>query len=58
VARGRGDDVALGRGTADYPTLLGALEEHSYRGYFTIERPGAVDPVYEIGAAVNYLKSL
>jgi sugar phosphate isomerase/epimerase len=57
-ARGRGQRVPLGRGMADWPALLGALEEQGYRGDFTIERPDADDPEYELNAAVKYLRSL
>jgi sugar phosphate isomerase/epimerase len=58
LARGRGLEVPLSRGVADFPALLGALEEFHYRGYFTIARDTATDPVFEIGEAVKYLKSL
>jgi sugar phosphate isomerase/epimerase len=58
VARGRGTRVALGRGMADWPALLGALEEQDYRGDFTIERAESDDPQYELHAAVKYLRSL
>jgi sugar phosphate isomerase/epimerase len=58
LARGRGLEVPLGRGTADFPALLGALEERQYRGYFTIARQDAEDPQLEIGEAVKYLKNL
>ena len=57
-ARGRGGEVALGRGLVDYPTLLGALEEHNYRGYFTLERHGAADPVAALRQSVEYLQSM
>jgi sugar phosphate isomerase/epimerase len=57
-AGGRGTEVALGRGTADFPALLGKLEEHNYRGYLTIARRTASDPLVEIGAAVEYLRNL
>jgi sugar phosphate isomerase/epimerase len=57
-ARGGGVEVPLGRGSADFPALLGALEEHHYRGYFTIARQGAENPEFEIGEAVKYLQSL
>ena len=43
LARGRGLEVPLGRGSADFPGLLGALENFSYRGYFTIARE-AIQP--------------
>jgi sugar phosphate isomerase/epimerase len=58
LAIGRGVEVPLGRGSADFPALLGRLEEQGYRGYFTIERSGGNDPVGEIGQAVKYLRSL
>jgi len=58
LARGRGSEVALGRGAADFPNLLGRLEEQSYRGYFTILRRTADTPLDELGAAVQYLRSL
>jgi sugar phosphate isomerase/epimerase len=58
LARGRGVEVPLGRGSSDFPALLGALEEHAYRGYFTVERENATDPVAEVGAAIQYLKHL
>ncbi len=57
-AGGRGTEVALGRGMADFPALLGKLEERNYRGYLTIGRKGVDDPLVEIGAAVEYLRSL
>lgn len=58
LSQGRGVEVPLGRGSADFPELLGVLEERQYHGYFTIERDNAADPIYEIGAAVKYLKNM
>lgn len=58
LSRRRGMEVPLGRGSVDFPALLGALEERNYRGYFTIQRDSADDPQYEIGQAVQYLRSL
>lgn len=57
LAQGRGVEVPLGQGSCDFPALLAALEECGYRGYFTIERENARDPLGEIAAAVEYLKS-
>jgi sugar phosphate isomerase/epimerase len=54
----RGMEVALGRGSADFPALLGALEEHDYRGYLTVIRYNSEDPQRELALAVQYLKSL
>ena len=58
LARGRGLEVALGRGSADFPALLGALEEHDYRGYFTVVREAADEPELEIEQAIKYLRNL
>jgi sugar phosphate isomerase/epimerase len=57
VGRGAAE-VELGRGTADLPELLGRLAEFNYRGWVTIERRDAADPIAEIGNAVAYLRSL
>lgn len=58
LTQGRGVEVPLGRGVADFPALLGAMEGFDYRGYWTIERERADEPVTEIGQAVSYLRSL
>ncbi len=58
VAAGRGIEVPLGRGSAEFPELLGALEEHQYRGYLTIRRTESNNALEEIAAAVKYLRSL
>ncbi len=58
LARGRGSEVTLGRGAADYPSLLGQLEELNYRGYFTILRRTSENPLDELRAAVQYLRNL
>jgi sugar phosphate isomerase/epimerase len=55
---GRGHEVELGRGMADFPELLGRLTEFDYRGWVTIERRDSPDPVAEIENAVAYLRSL
>ena len=56
---GRGAiEVELGRGSADLPELMGRLAEFKYRGWVTIERRDAADPIAEIGNAVAYLRSL
>jgi sugar phosphate isomerase/epimerase len=57
-SRGNGRETPLGRGSVDFPALLGALEERGYRGYFTIQRDQVEDAVEEIGAAVKYLRNL
>ncbi len=54
----RGSQVPLGEGSADFPALLGALDQHDYRGYFTITHHTAGDPAGEIAKAVEYLRRL
>jgi sugar phosphate isomerase/epimerase len=56
--QGRGVEVPLGRGSVDFPALCGQLEVRGYRGYFTIERRGAADPLAQVGHPVKYLQSL
>lgn len=58
IAQGRGLETPLGQGAADFPELLGILEEHQYRGCLTVESQTAGNPDVEIGAAVKYLKNL
>ncbi len=58
LARGQVIEVEIGRGAADLPALLGQLEEFNYRGWVTIERQNAVDPMGEIGDSVSFLRSL
>ncbi len=58
LASGQGIEVELGRGTADFPELLGMLEEFGYRDWLTIERRNSRQPAEEIGNAVKFLRSL
>ena len=58
LARGRGLEVALGRGSVDFPELMGVLEEHGYRGYFTVIREHSEHPLEEVGLAVQYLSNV
>lgn len=62
AARGLGGgaaiDVELGRGSADMPELLGALEEFDYRGWITIAPHSPKRPVEEASDAIAYLRSL
>lgn len=58
LASGRSTEVELGRGTADYPELLGLLEEHAYRDWLTVGRHDAQQPLEEAGNAVQYLRAL
>lgn len=53
----RGFEAPLGRGTVDFPLLLGELEQCDYRGYFTVAREQSADPAAELGRAIEYLKN-
>ena len=58
LATGRRTQVSLGEGTADYPALLGALDRHDYRGYFTVIHQTADDPAEAVAGAIRYLRSI
>ena len=57
-AQGRGVETPLGRGTADFPALLGLLEDFGFQGYCTVDREESADPASEIGAAVQFLQAV
>lgn len=56
-AAGHGQEVPLGRGTAEFPLLMAALENYGYRGFFTIQRQQSDDPINEIALAVEFLRN-
>lgn len=58
VAGGGATEVPLGRGEADLPAILAALEEHAYQGPITVERREGTDPLTDVGNAVAYLREL
>jgi sugar phosphate isomerase/epimerase len=51
-------DVELGRGSADLPELLGALEEFDYRGWVTVERRNSARAVEDAADAIQFLRAL
>ncbi|MFN7732050.1 MAG: sugar phosphate isomerase/epimerase family protein [Pirellula sp.] len=57
-ARGRGTQVPLGYGLAEFPNIVATLEERAYRGYYVVERDMAQDPWAEFSNAISYLKHL
>jgi sugar phosphate isomerase/epimerase len=57
-AAGRANEVAMGRGSAEMPELLGHLTEFDYRGWVTIERRESADPIGDIENAVSFLRAL
>jgi sugar phosphate isomerase/epimerase len=55
---GRGVEVQLGRGSIDWASLLGTLEEHGYNGFVTVERESEENSIQECGQAMEYLTNL
>lgn len=63
LARGRGLEVQLGRGSVDFPQILGTLEEQHYAGWYIVDRNTTdggrgEDPLSDLSNAVRYLKAL
>ncbi|MHB8864432.1 MAG: sugar phosphate isomerase/epimerase family protein [Pirellulaceae bacterium] len=58
LARGRGIEVPLGQGDAEFPELLGVLENYAYRGSLTVQSRSGDDPTADISQAIKYLKHL
>ena len=54
----RAVEVQLGRGSAEMPDVLAALEEFGYRGWITIDRAESPRTVEEVGDAVKFLRAL
>lgn len=57
-SRGRGEEVAVGRGSVDFSALLAALEERGYDRHLLIRRRFSENPVMEISNAIEYLRAL
>jgi sugar phosphate isomerase/epimerase len=57
-SRGRGTEVELGRGMAEFPEIVGILEEQRFRGFYVVERDQLRDHVREISASVEFLKNI
>lgn len=55
---GRGLQVPLGQGSAEFPEILGVLEDVPYRGWFVVDRPSSADLQYELSNAVKYLRAM
>ena len=58
LTRGRGLEMPLGRGSVDFPQLIGALEERGFRGSWTVVRAESEDALGDIRNAIRYLRSL
>ncbi len=55
---GRGVEVQMGRGSVDWASLLGTLEEKNFTGYLTVERNAEDDSVLQCAQAIEYLSNL
>jgi len=55
---GTRQEVPLGTGWVDWPRYVGYLREVGFDGYFAIERETGDDPVGDIQAAVDFLRTL
>jgi L-ribulose-5-phosphate 3-epimerase len=51
-------EVPLGEGWIDWPRFLGHLEDAGFDGYLAIERETGGDPVGDIKAAADFLRSV
>lgn len=60
LSAGRGIAVPVGQGTADFPSLIGQLEDIPYRGPFVVGRSDMplATAAAEIAQSVEYLKNL
>ena len=56
LAAGRGVSVALGQGTADFPELIGALEDQQFRGRYLVGREDST--LAELQHGIEYLRNL
>jgi sugar phosphate isomerase/epimerase len=51
-------EVELGRGSADFPELLGSLEEFDYRGWVTVQPRSTARTVEHAADAIEFLRAL
>lgn len=58
LARRRGMDVPLGRGSIDFPQILGQLEQQRYPGWYIVDRPNSDQPIQDLGNAIQFLRAL
>jgi sugar phosphate isomerase/epimerase len=56
LSRGRGIDVPIGQGTADFPEILGALEDWQFRSWVVVGRSSC--GMDEVKAGLTYLTNL
>lgn len=52
------EELPLGKGGVDFPAYLAALEDIGFKGFLTIERECGDDPLGDIKAAADFLRSI
>jgi sugar phosphate isomerase/epimerase len=57
-ARGRGAEVPLGRGLAEFPLIAAALDERHFQGAFIIDREPSRNIGEELARSIAFLRSL
>ena len=55
---GRSVEVELGRGSTDWASLLGILEQKHYGGYITVDRDTESDPSTQCAEGLEFLTNL
>lgn len=58
LAIGRGIEVELGRGSADFPLLIALLDDGGYNGFLTVARDNPESPRHEAEQSLEYLRQL
>ncbi|MFI4874767.1 MAG: sugar phosphate isomerase/epimerase family protein [Blastopirellula sp. JB062] len=58
LAIGRGVEVEMGRGSADFPMLIALLDDAAYDGYLTVVRDSPQAPHAEVAQSLEYLRQL
>ncbi len=58
LAQRRGIEVEIGRGSAEFPEILGVLDERHFGGWYVIDRPGSSKVKSEIADAISFFNAL
>lgn len=57
-ARGRGNEVPLGRGMADFPAIVGQLSEAHYQGHYVVGPQATAEPIESVAQALRFLTNM
>jgi sugar phosphate isomerase/epimerase len=58
IAQRRGIEVEIGRGSAEFPEIIGVLEDRRFGGWYIIDRPAGPKTQSEIANAISFLNAL